>query len=234
MSFLMTETGGVAGVVNNWYRQRYGEALYMDTWVGRTVVEFAGAIWRLKVPLVLGRVRFVVDPRQGLRGNILDYFESDVATSLPVGLREGMSVADLRRVRDCFVRASRAFTVFTSEDDMARSARANLATAVWRLTSRPADFGLSRWESLQAVEKLLKAALAKRNHTFPTSGKDGHNLKVLARMTKAVGVVVPEDSLLVRIQCPASVRYNASVSSAEALEAHYASLEATSTLGPQL
>ena len=134
LSFLMTDTGGVASFINGWFKKRYGDALNMDRRVGRTVVELAGTLWRMRIPLGFGEVSFVADPRAGFRGNIVDYCESDVVTSLPQGLRESLTQADLRRLMECFQRAYGAIYALVSEHKLVLSAKADLATAVERLT----------------------------------------------------------------------------------------------------
>lgn len=92
---------------------------------------------------------------------------------------------------------------------------------------RGGRFGESKWASLQAAEKTLKAAIALQGETFPYS----HDLTRLATRLIEAGVPVAVQPLVDAIQCTPGIRYGEEAcSEAEALAAHQASLELVNTL----
>ncbi|MNV27459.1 hypothetical protein D3C71_1186100 [compost metagenome] len=107
------------------------------------------------------------------------------------------------------------------------SAQADVATAVAALMGRGDRFGESKWASLQAAEKTLKAGLALHGAKFAFT----HDLSKLATSLRALGIALDVQPLLDAIQCTPGIRYGEEVcTEAEALEAHQASLELVNSL----
>lgn len=89
--------------------------------------------------------------------------------------------------------------------------------AVFHLVSNDLNAGLSKWASLQATEKMLKAFIASKNN---------HNIEHLAKQAVALGLTPPPPHYIEAVACKAGVRYGEiAVSPKEALLAHLVSLE---------
>lgn len=98
----------------------------------------------------------------------------------------------------------------------------DLQASVTLLVSKPPQYGLSKWEALQATEKFLKALITKKGGTY----KFVHDLNGLASNAESLGHPAIPRSGLAKIQCPAGVRYGTpTVTMKEAVEAHQAALE---------
>lgn len=103
-------------------------------------------------------------------------------------------------------------------------ARADLDAAVGHLLTRPPATGLAKWSCLQAVEKVFKSFLHYAEGGYPKS----HDLLRLYKRMELRGGPVLSHDLISSVQCPPSVRYDSdSVSSQEAVRAHFAALELT-------
>ena len=81
----------------------------------------------------------------------------------------------------------------------------DLASSVDDVLRIPPDYGGSRWHSLQAIEKFLKALLAFKGIAYP-KGSQGHDIRKLSDLASAF--VQAEKSLLDAVMCTAGVRYN--------------------------
>ena len=100
-------------------------------------------------------------------------------------------------------------------------ARGNLTNAVELLFSTPPQYGLSKWESLQAAEKVLKAFISAKGAKF----KFTHILEDLALRAELLGLPLIPRAELRDIQCSPQVRYgDIPVTSREAVKAHQAAL----------
>lgn len=98
---------------------------------------------------------------------------------------------------------------------------ADLNAAVFHLTIRNRHHGLSKWASLQAVEKMLKAYLKRKVGDF----KSGHVLEPLAQSAEKAGLIALDRRLLSATQCSANVRYGDDLVTLRcAVDAHHASL----------
>jgi HEPN domain-containing protein len=100
-------------------------------------------------------------------------------------------------------------------------ARSDLNTAVDKLMDRGNRFGDSKWASLQAAEKCLKAAIDLHGGKFDRT----HKLEELRTDLAALGVHLSSPNLLETIQCTPGIRYGKEpCSREEALAAHHALL----------
>jgi hypothetical protein len=89
------------------------------------------------------------------------------------------------------------------------------------LTARP-SYGQSKWDSLQAVEKLIKSCILEKGKVH----KNTHHLADLFALAEGLGVPKTDPSLIALVQCPPSVRYDAAtVTKIEAFSAHGAALK---------
>jgi HEPN domain-containing protein len=108
-----------------------------------------------------------------------------------------------------------------------RIAKGDVATAISNLMARPGRFGESKWASLQAAEKVLKAAIELAGGNF---GKV-HDLEKLFAQLAAVGTRVDPKPYADAIQCKPGIRYGEEACTLdEALDAHRRSLDLVNAL----
>jgi len=109
-----------------------------------------------------------------------------------------------------------------SESAFVKEAIGDIDVSVAHLFATPPQYGLSKWSSLQAVEKFLKAFIRQKGGTFEFT----HNLEKLALAAESLGLRAIPRPLLNKIQCPAGVRYgDPEVTQVEAVDAHHAALD---------
>lgn len=212
--------------LSRWYDENYGDRLKIDMCPGRTVVRLDGDLYLLKIPRLLGSVAFGVSreflppPTSGhspLKGNIIQLIEHMTQTKA-----SRLSDSDLKAAEEAFLTALWAsYTLEATPHDLISSARGDIASAVTALMSDRERFGESKWASLQAAEKTMKAAIALQGGQFPFT----HDLSKLALALETVGVALNAPELLSAIQCTPGIRYGEELcSQIDALAAHSASL----------
>jgi hypothetical protein len=108
-----------------------------------------------------------------------------------------------------------------SESEFVKEAIGDIHVSVTHLFATPPQYGLSKWSSLQAVEKLLKAFI----HQQGGQVERIHKLEKLSEAAESLRLPPVPRSLLDKIQCPAGVRYGEiDVTPIEAVDAHHAAL----------
>jgi hypothetical protein len=99
---------------------------------------------------------------------------------------------------------------------------ADLQIARASILEKPPHYGMSKWSSLQFIEKLLKSFLEIKSQPIPMH----HNLQKIAQTAQTIGLILPNANLLASVQCIAGVRYGeVQVTLEEAISAHHASLD---------
>lgn len=217
--------------VNAWMQRRYGERLKLDFSMGRVVVPLRGTLYAVRCPMVLGTVQFVCESatfgqrretlgvKQPPTCNMLDLvegFTSDMARSLT-----GVEVVQIGAI---VVSGMGTFLAMQTVNDVqfVGEALGDLEAAVVHLMEHKPQVGLSKWASLQAVEKLLKAFIVSKGGTI----QHHHRLKDHVADAVKLGLPPPPPEYVRDVQCPAGVRYGeVAVSVDEAVTAHLVSLE---------
>jgi hypothetical protein len=206
--------------------------------LGTTVVLIAGDVYKVALPLFFGTSLFALDigptPRMtrisGREVNLIN-----IAQSI-----EGLTPARLVTINederngivDLFASAIVSSSNFCSVTypNFIPEARADLTTSVDHLLMRPAQLGLSRWASLQAVEKVLKAYISEQGEKI----KQIHVLDKLANSAEQFGLDPIDRTKLIAVQCSAGVRYGEESSTLlQAYEAHRAAIDITGVIAPQ-
>lgn len=215
----------------SWFDERYGSKLAIRMGPGRAVILVRGDPWEIHFPRVYGRVEFFISAnekssnqeedlrlRRIPRCNILDEI-----TDFPAGLAQSLSRNELREIGESFV------TIFESLESVAgietlpmvREVQSDIDSAASHLLSNPPHYGLSKWSSLQAVEKSFKVYLAEKDVNIPRH----HKLYELSVLAEKNGMFSVGKDFIDRIQCGASVRYGEElVSKDEAHQAHILSI----------
>lgn len=222
----------LGAAISRWYDETYGDRLKIDMKPGRTVARLDGDLYVIGIPRLLGSVDFLAIrdflpdrplSRGPARCNIIQ-----LAEHMTPAKAARLSDADLQAATDAFRVALHAvYTLEATDHDLLRSARSDVATAVTALVDRHDRAGESKWASLQAAEKTLKAAIALHGARFPFT----HDLTRLASEFVKLGPALEAQALLDAIQCTPSIRYGEEPCNRdEALVAHQASLKLVNVL----
>jgi hypothetical protein len=215
----------------DWIDKRYGERVNIPSHIGKVVIPLRGALYCINCPTVFGKVNFVCEPntfgitRENIGEkvsptfNIVDSiqdFTKDFALSL--------TSEEVVKVSVAFVSAMGAFMPLRAIEDVkyVSEALGNFDAATSHLMEHKPQFGLSKWESLQAVEKLLKAYIDLNGGVIERT----HSLQKLFDIANKFGLPFPPEGYLADLQCPAGVRYGEIVvSEKDAVIAQRISLE---------
>lgn len=217
--------------IHDWFERRYGARQKIFMGPGRTAVLIRGDPWELRLPLVLGQARFVIErdldkhkdePSVGVQGRVPVVNVLKLIDSLPQGLAAQLTDQECRDILTVF---QNTFECMNAIGNLAgkpyvAEAQADIAAAVTHIFDVPPHYGQSKWASLQAAEKLLKSFLKSHGVPFPKN----HDLKGLAKMARSSGASI-DDTKISLVSASASVRYGEiPVPLSEALDAHHASL----------
>lgn len=218
----------VSARVHEWYEEQYGERLKVNFSPGRMAILIQEDLWTLQLPRIYGSARFTVsrtiqsDPGPSSNGPVV-YNVVDAVEKLPSSRVSSLPDSELRHIYEKFMFGLQAFGVLegTSNNDLIASARSDIASSVDHLVAGSPDYGLSKWSSLQAAEKGLKAAIRLAGKNAPRS----HNLEKLSRDAEAAGIANTWSYLIPFIQCSAAIRYGEeSCGRDDAVRAHSAAL----------
>lgn len=220
-----TENWGITDRVYRWYEQVYGDALKVDPCIGRFLTSLSGDLWIVRIPLVFGRMTFYTSAtlpsdRQGGRCNI-----ADLIVGFTPALRLALTSEQEAELTTQFVVALEGvqWLTQTRPDSLFRLALGNIEASVESATRRRHDYGLSKWESLQATEKVIKAAIRSVGGQASTT----HKLTNLLREAASLGMLFDIDKQVAAIQCSAGIRYgDEPCDKIQALRAHQAMLQA--------
>jgi hypothetical protein len=218
--------------VNHWYELRYGDRLKRTPGPGSVAILIKGDAWRLRLPPVRGLVGFTIDPdynkypprMQGGKEsgpvfiNIISYIED-----CPAGLVSQLTLKEKECIVAFFVNSLETLEELTGiwDKPFVSEALGDLESAVTCLLADSPQYGLSRYASLQFIEKLFKCFLELKVTRVPHH----HKLSELKTLAESAGLIGVNSNLLDRVQCSAGVRYGEiSVSLEEAISAHHASL----------
>ena len=218
--------------IRKWYDDHYGERLKEDPCPGRSVLVIDDDLYVIRIPRIFGGAQFVISrhylPPPGIGRKL--------ANCNVVQLVEGMTPAKaLRLSNDALTEIAQAFEralpasyiLESTQHELMYFARGDVVTAVNNLMDRSGRFGESKWASLQAAEKTLKAAIVLEGARF----RHTHNLALLFQKLEELGIAIAYDEFVTAIQCDPKIRYGAeSCTRAQALKAHQSSLDLVNAL----
>lgn len=220
--------------IYRWYQQRYGERLKSDMELGSIGVMLRGDIYRMRFPIGYGLNR-IVSLREltkerpsvivGTRDNLPTLNVLDFVEGLTQDYANSLTDEELEGLFNQFVFGRTAFMCIfeVSNGNVLKSqACADLKASTNHLFTHPPNYGLSKWASLQAAEKFIKAFIKSRGGSPPRH----HRLKALAQIAESLGLARMPDEWLDDVQCSAEVRYGGiPVTAQEAIEAQYSALQ---------
>jgi HEPN domain-containing protein len=228
----LRKNAALGEAINEWYKERYGDRLKQNFSPGQTVVFIDGDLYAMRVPRIFGRVEFVLS-REWLPKPVTS---RGSATCNLMQLVDGMtpakaaslSDAALCSIANAFERAWPAASTLESTDHKLMSiARGDVEVAVNRMMARGEQYGESKWASLQAAEKVLKAAIDLAGIKFRLT----HGLAELCQTLADTGLSFDASAEVAAIQCGPGIRYGEEPCSRnEAVIAHHSSLELVNIL----
>ena len=228
----LRENAALSEAINQWYKDNYGDRLKQDPCPGRMVTLLDGDLYVLRVPRIFGSVNFVVTrqwlPKPGTgRGPV---------TCNITQLVDGMTAAKAARLSDAAldtmgaafeIALPAAFTLESTDHGLMFIARGDVEAAVNGLMARGGRYGESKWASLQAAEKVLKAAIDRAGAKYSFT----HGLVSLCKTLADTGLHFDTDAQVTAVQCRPGIRYGEEPCTRnEALAAHRASLELVNIL----
>jgi hypothetical protein len=189
---------------------RYGDRLKVDMSPGRMVIFVEEDLWVLYFPRIFGTIKFFVS--QSIESNRVQYDQNpacfnvlDAIRDMTLGRRNALPNNEAVHVFEKFMLGFRAISLLegTMTHKLIKSALADISSSVDQLMDKSKQYGLSKWSSLQAAEKIMKAALDLKGASFPKI----HNLRDLTKEARKHGIVGDWDMLINHIQCTPSIRY---------------------------
>jgi hypothetical protein len=219
--------------VCDWINNRYGDRLKINFSPGTTVVPIRGDLYRVVLPLMMGKIILVCDPTKlnvKQPNNAFNYVE-DLEPALALSLSTEECEAILNHIGDTLMQLAHIKgrfppTLKQGAKALIQEARNDLAGCADDMLRFPAAFGKSRYHSSQASEKFIKALLDQNGIKY---GKV-HRLNDLAQLAQSLISLSPAS--LAAANCVAGVRYGEVPSTlTEAFEAHRASLSICAEIG---
>jgi hypothetical protein len=226
--------------VMDWFKKRYGDRLNIDGSFGYSALVLRNATVRFRCALFWGRAILFCAPEEmhvgppplvpntPARMNILRQFEGitqDFALSL--------NADEQKMMLETYVASeiSLAWIGDIPSAQYVQEARGDIAASVVQLMMQSPQFGPSKWSSLQAVEKFLKAFIVQKGGKHELS----HDVFKLSKQAVGLGLIKLSQPLLTAVQCAAAVRYDSiSVSRRDAVDAHHASLSLCAEIAKQM
>ncbi len=213
--------------IKSWFSNLYGSKLKVDFDIGVLAIEVSGDIYKMRLPTVYGRVGVVIDPTtMGMKGGSARINILDLIVDLTPSLASRLTEKAFDEIGELFTLGMHVFGNFHTHrgDELLAKAHADFKASTFHLLHRPPELGLSKWASLQAVEKTLKALIARRGGKYP-KGSKGHDLDGLSKIFEEFELPPIDKLLLEKVQCQAGVRYeNAGLTVKESIDAQHAAL----------
>lgn len=228
--------------IYEWFDEIYGERINVDPSSKAKVAVLAhGDLWEMRIPLVWGTEITTATKDFTLPKNIVSQgpIYTNAAVQLekitPARLSEftDADLAETLQMYDLGRLVRTAFDSFRNDHRLFPIAESNWSAAVFHLTAQNADYGESRWSSLQLVEKFMKGLLYLMDDATAEEIKDaGHELKKLHRLLVRSIRDINLMPLAKEVQCTAQVRYGEVVSTRDqAYKAHKSALRIVASLG---
>lgn len=208
-------------LINDWYKSRYEDNLDMNWGPGRMGVLINNDIWSLRIPQVFGTCKIYFKREKTNDGGMIkDSCNGlDCIENLSMGIRRSLSDETLLELKDNFMLSYSVLTRLSerSKEVLVAQLLADLEASINHMIGTNPNYGLSKWSSLQASEKLLKAAIRFVGETFQRT----HQLSSLITKVQDAGVNINPTVEISHIQCSAGIRYGDEVCSKdEAIKAH--------------
>lgn len=210
--------GEIGRAIYEWYLERYGDKAKYDMDLGRVAFWLRGDVWFIRIPLIF----------DWANADLLGFIDS-----LTPSFRRELTTNETDEMKKVFRLSYEAFTYMLMKEaaTYVSESRGDHRSAVDCLNPPNPHPGQSKWASLQATEKIVKA--------FTTSKKQRpnftHDLVKLAGEAEALGLNPIDRNLLAQIQCSPKTRYGEEpISLQEAIRAHLSALHVSALVAVQI
>lgn len=208
-------------LINDWYKSSYGNSLNMNWGPGRMGVLINNDVWALRIPQLLGTCTIYFKREKTPDGGVIkDSCNGlDCIENLPMGIRRNLSDEALLELKNNFMLCYSVLTRLgeRSKEVIVAQLSADLEASINHMIGTNPNYSLSKWSSLQASEKLLKAAIKFVGETFQRT----HQLGSLVAKAQGAGVNINPTVEISHIQCSAGIRYgDETCSKIDAIKAH--------------
>lgn len=226
--------------IRMWIQAKYGKKLRVNWGPGTVPVLVDGDLYAMSLPLLFGRVKVIAHPgthhkhpdrNAGLPTSVCNVL--DLIEGLTTVVSASLSQETLNTLRNLFCAAIDNFAWIgrAPKSELINSAQADLASASQCILGTPTHYGLSRWSSLQATEKLYKSYISAKGKSVERT----HDLIRLNESSCSLGFRGISNELLDKICCNASIRYDGSKSTLhQALDSYWASLQACGLIAKEV
>jgi len=228
----------ISSRIYKWYEGRFGDRLKIDFATGRMIIRIGNDLWRFRFPRIYGSANLIASRTERsdkLRtdGKPVIVNVVDSIDGLPEGLRLSLTDQQLHAIFDSFILGFAAFDRLAQfhDEHLVKTAFADISAAVDHLLGTYPNYGLSKWSSLQAAEKLLKFSINKVGGAYPKV----HKLDELISEAAKHRLSFHLQKEIALIHCTPSIRYGqVSCSRDEALEAHHATFHVANAVSTEL
>lgn len=215
--------------IRTWYERRYGDRLKVHLGPGRMAFLIENDVWVFRFPRFYGAVRLtssrtVKSVLMRNNGEPAIYNILDCIEKIPEGLRHSLSDSHLGQLFDYFMLGFEGLRQLQTlaGDELVKSAFADIAACVDHISGNSPNYGLAKWSSLQAAEKVLKAGIRKTGAQFPKT----HELSRLVNKARDAGLDFNNQGVIGKLQCSPGIRYGEELCTlVQAVEAHHAVFE---------
>ncbi len=218
----------VAQYILTWFDKKYGNRLKSVGPLGEVAILIRNDPYRMVIPLLYGQARLIADPqpkdkpvcvsRDSVKINVFDCIKDFTLT-----YAKDLSAIERKELILFLKWGLESFQVIHEVKDTyyVTEAIGDLRSAVDHLFTNPLQCGLSKWSSLQASEKLIKAYIIHKGGKVQYH----HVLDKHLKNAYILGLEKLNQDNVDIVQCDAGVRYGQKgISVQEAIEAHQASL----------
>ena len=211
--------------IYKWFDNRYSGRLEVHFGPGRMAFLIDHDIWVFRFPKLFGKHALVahltLKSGRSENGESAIYNILESIEGLPDGLRSSLNENQLAIIYNDFLLGFYALDGLKrySSNGLIKSSLADISSAVDNLLLHSPEYGLSKWSSLQAAEKLIKASIEWHGKKYTKT----HNLNKLVNDAAKSGIVLEINNEINQVQCSPAIRYGEiECGKEEAVKAHHA------------
>jgi hypothetical protein len=224
--------------IENWYQHKYGNLLKIDFSPASYIVEIKDDPYELKLPRIMGKARIIADRDLMKEYTKISSDPNDLPCCNILKCIIGISPVIAYQLTDEEIVL--LMSEFMQNHISINVLENNINTyeyfpegffdykeATRLIIDQKANYGLSKWESLQFIEKLLKGVLKKNSIPFGYT----HRIDELNEIAKVKLGIPVDNNIINSIICTPDVRYNKMlVNKTDAINAHKNTLKALSII----
>lgn len=224
----------VTKFIMKWFDEQYGSRLGVDWGPGKAAFSLRGDPWHFHFSLFYGKTEFIVSREKSSKefsqnAGVGVYNILDAVRNFPDGLKQSLTDDELKYIFDIYLLSYNALSrlEYCKGAKLVGLAKSDIEAAVNHIMDSEPEHGLSKWASLQATEKILKAVIEKKGGSF---GKT-HDLDSLTKQLLTVGVQLKISSEIKSIRCSPGMRYGEEQADLHAaVSAHHATFSVITKL----